>query len=301
MVFTAIVKLEKGGSVVMKQKIFLLLSICLCFIVWVLPVNAAELHPVIQSGKTFFSDDNVTIGPHESIEHVVDLGGNVIVGGKVHEIIVIGGNLHLQKSARVRDFILVIGGSITQEPGTITTESLFHIGTDQQILNSLIITGSALFGLWFFQLSLSLLLMLLPIGAAAFWKTKINSFVRPIRMEFKRLMLVGLAASILLVAVGCVLVISIIGIPLVLALLLLVAVFSVICLTAVSLMIGEQFPSAHERQPWLNAAIGSVLVVALLNIPLIGLFIFMGLYWLALGIMTTWLWEKKSFLFRFKR
>ncbi len=283
---------------VMKQKVLLLLSLCLCILVWALPASANALHPVFQPGNTLFSDDNITIGPQESIEHVVDLGGNVTIAGRVHEVVVIGGNLHLQKSARVRDFILVIGGSVTQEPGTITTDSLFHIGTNNQIVNSLLITGTTLFGLWFFQLSLSLVLILLSIGAAVFWQKRMEAFIQPIRLDFKRLMLIGFAAGLLLVAVGSVLILSIIGLPLALALFLLVIVFTVIGLTAVSMMIGGQFPSAHERQPWLNAAIGSVLIVALLNFPLIGFFIFLGLYWLALGLLTTWLWEKKKMLFK---
>jgi hypothetical protein len=66
-------------------------------------------------------------------------------------------------------------------------------------------------------------------------------------------------------------------------------------------MIGEQFPFAQERQPWLNTVIGSALVVALLNFPLIGLFVLLGLHWLSLGLLTSWLWEKRLSLFKRKK
>jgi hypothetical protein len=301
-VFAIPVKLEKGGSVVMKQKIFPMVVLFLYLLTWTLPVNAAELHPITVSGdKTLFSDDNVTIPSHDFIDHVVDIGGNVTLGGNVHEIIVIGGNLHIQKTAHVRDMILVIGGSITEESGASITESLFHLAFDQQVLNSLLLTGTSLFGLWFFQLSSSLLLMILPICTVTFWKKRVDSFVQPIRLEFKRLMLIGIATSLLLIAVSCLLTISIIGISFLVIFILLVIVFSIICLTAVSLMIGEQFPFAQERQPWLNTVIGSALVVALLNFPLIGLFFLLGLHWLSLGLLTSWLWEKRLALFKRKK
>jgi hypothetical protein len=287
----------------MRQKWALLLA--MIFLVWmgIMPAHAAERHPVLSlSGdKTFFSDDNVTIPERETIDHVVDVGGNVRLEGSVHEIIVIGGDLHLAKSARVRDLVLVIGGSITQEPGAKVTDDLFHLALNQPVLNSLLISGVSLFGIWFFQLSISLLFILLPICASFLVKQRLEPFIESIRFDFKRIILIGMVSSLLFVAVGGLLALSVIGIPLFMMLILLFLVFAIIGLTSLSLLIGEQFPLAHERERWLTVAIGSVFVVALLNFPLIGWFVFLGLSWLALGLMTNWLWEKWTVLSKSKR
>ncbi len=288
----------------MMKKKLILLTIILSFFCWVMVIEghvyAANSSATFSfSGdKTVFSHQSIVIPNHETIDHIVEIGGDVTLSGSGHEIIVVGGNLHIKKTAQVRDLVLVIGGSITQEPGAKVTDELFHLSFDHQMANNLLITGSFLFGWWFLRLSFSLLLFLLPIGTALLAKHRIEPFMSRIRLELKRTILIGVATSLLLLAIACLLIISVIGIPLLIILALLLIAFGIISLTAVAMMIGEQISLTTGREKWLIVAVGSAILTSVINFPLLGWILLLGLHWLSLGLMTVWLWEKRSRLIK---
>ncbi|BCU82826.1 hypothetical protein JIR001_26090 [Polycladomyces abyssicola] len=290
----------------MKQRflfIYSIMLIFLCFVMFSAPVYAAD-HSIVFSlsdDKTMFSHQTVDIPEHKTIDHVVEIGGDVNLAGSVHEIIVIGGDLHIKKTAHVRDLVFVIGGSVTQEPGAKVTDEIISFAFDHQIANSILIAGTFLLGLWFFQISITLLLFVLPIGTAILAKHRIDPFMTRIRFELKRMILIGIVTSIMLIAIAFLLTISIIGIPLLIVLYLLLLIFSIISLTAISLIIGEQIPLSVGQERWLTAAIGSAIVTSLINFPILGWFLLLGLHWLSLGLMICWLWEKRVILIKPKK
>jgi hypothetical protein len=300
---TPSVEFKKGGNDMTKPRLFLLCLI-LCFF-GCITIIEGHLYAANSSAtfsfsgdKTVFSHQSIVIPNHETIDHVVEIGGDVTLSGSVHEIIVIGGNLHIKRTAQIRDLVLVIGGSITQEPGAKVTDELFHLAFDHQMANNLLVTSSFLFGWWFFRLSFSLLLFILPIGAALLAKHRIDPFMSRIRLELKRTILIGVATSLLLLSIAFLLIISVIGIPLLIILALLLISFGIICLTAVAMMIGEQISLTAGREKWLIVAVGSAILTSVINFPLLGWILLLGLHWLSLGLMTVWLWEKRSRLIK---
>ncbi|MCH5586088.1 hypothetical protein MK805_14190 [Shimazuella sp. AN120528] len=283
----------------MKQK-FILLSLLFCVIgyIWMGSVNVyASNNPDILSfsnNNTVFSYKDLVISERQKIDHIVEFGDDVTLAGSAREIIVVGGNLHLKKSAQVGELVLVIGGKITQEPGAKVTDEIFHLSFDHQMANNLLITSSFLFGWWFFRFSFSLLLFILPIATVLIARQRIDPFIVRIRQELKQTILIGITTSLLLIAIAFLLIISIIGIPILIILALILVVFSIISLTAVSIMIGEQISLLRGREKWLIAAVGSAILASVINFPLLGGILLLGLHWLSLGLMTTWLWEKKD-------
>lgn len=282
--------------------IYSIMLVFLCFVIFSASVYAVD-HRIVYplTSDKMFSHQTVNIPENKTIEHIVEIGGDVTLAGSVHEIIVIGGDLHIKKTAHVRDLVFVIGGSVTQEPGAKVTDEFINLAFDYQIANSILIAGTFLFGLWFFQISITLLLFVLPIGTVFFAKHRIDPFVTRIRFEFNRLMLIGIVTSLLFIAVAFLLTISIIGIPLFFLLFFLLLLFSIISLTAISLIIGEQIPLSAGRERWLVAATGSAIVTSLMNFPILGWLLLLGLHWLSLGFMTCWLWDKRVTLIKPKK
>ncbi|WP_028775397.1 hypothetical protein [Shimazuella kribbensis] len=267
-------------------------------------IGKGEVHASIPSDislfshdKTIFSNKGLFIPSQQKVDHIVEFGSDVTLSGSVHEIIVVGGNLHITKTAHVGELVLVIGGKITQEPGAKVTDEVFHLSFDNQLANNLLITSSFLFGWWFFRLSVSLLLLLLPIITALVAKKHyIDSIVTKIRLDFKQIMWVGIAVSLLLLGIVSLLFISVIGIPLLFIVAMIIALFSILSLTAISVMIGEQILLTRGREKWLTVAIGSTIFASAINFPLIGGILLVGFHWLSLGFMTIWLWEKRFLL-----
>jgi hypothetical protein len=244
--------------------------------------------------KTIFSNKGLVIPDLQKVDHIVEFGSDVTLSGSVHEIIVVGGNLHITKTAHVGELVLVIGGTITQEPGAKVTDEVFHLSFDNQLANNLLITSSFLFGWWFFRLSVSLLLLLLPIITVLVAKKHhIDSIVMKIRMDFKQIILVGIAASLLLLGIVSLLFISVIGIPLLFIVAVIIALFGIWSLTAISVMIGEQISLTNGREKWLTVAVGSAIFASAINFPLIGGILLVGFHWLSVGFMTIWFWEKR--------
>ncbi len=285
----------------MKPRInFVFLLFCLvCYLAMGNGVVHASQHSSIfttPNDKTNFSNKDLVIPYQEKIDHIVELGSDVTLSGSVQEIIVVGGNLHITKTAHVGELVLVIGGKITQEPGARVTDEVFHLSFDHQLANNLLITSSFLFGWWFFRLSFSLLLFTLPIIVALVMKHHMDPFVTKIRLEFKRLMWIGCATSLLILGIAFLLLISVIGIPILSILALIIILFSLISLTAMASMIGEQIILTRGQEKWLIVAVGSAIFASVINFPLIGVILLLGIYWLSLGFMTTWLWEKRFIL-----
>jgi O-antigen/teichoic acid export membrane protein len=66
-------------------------------------------------------------------------------------------------------------------------------------------------------------------------------------------------------------------------------------------MIGEQIILMRDQEKWLIVAVGSAIFASAINFPLLGVFLLLGIYWLSLGLMTTWFWEKRSILLKPKK
>lgn len=276
---------------------FLLLSFVLCTFGCLTMVigNVSAAGKISLSGdQTLFAHQNIVIPSNETIDHIVEIGGNVTLAGSVHEIIVVGGNLHIAKTAHVRDLVLVIGGTITQDKGAKVTDELFQIASTHELINNLLVTGSFLFGLWFLRLSFSLLIFLLPIVTVFLLKHQLEPFETKIRQEFVRTLLIGIATSLLFFAIVFLLLLSLIGIPLLVLMVLLLIIFGIINITVISLMIGRQIKLTANKEKWLIIAVGSAILTSCINFPLLGWVLLLFIHWLSFGLMTIWFLEMRT-------
>jgi len=89
---------------------------------WILPAVLlvgllawAEAHAAPSDRPT---GPGVVVGADQTVEEVIAFGVSVYVAGTVTDtVIVIGGDLRLAATARIRDDIFVLGGTLEQDPG----------------------------------------------------------------------------------------------------------------------------------------------------------------------------------------
>jgi hypothetical protein len=56
--------------------------------------------------------------------------------------------------------------------------------------------------------------------------------------------------------------------------------------------LGNQFQGISDRADWVKVTAGTFIITATVNIPLLGMFIFLAIVLLSLGIATQWVVEK---------
>src|SRR5690242_8733754 len=84
--------------------------------------------PVFAAGEDIIQNQDTVIPETQMVENVVVLGGNATIYGSVRKsVIVFDGNLELKPSARVKGLILVMGGSIKQDPQAQVLDNVINI------------------------------------------------------------------------------------------------------------------------------------------------------------------------------
>lgn len=248
---------------------------------------------VFAANQALFMHQDTVIPVGQTVENVIVTGGDADVSGHVRDaIIVFNGDLTLRKSAQVGGIIVVVGGKIKQETGAQLQDYVVNIAFDNAVTNSLFVAGVAVLGIWLIQIVLSLLLLLLPVLAAFILKHRLDPFVTQIRHSLIQLLTIGFVASLLVSAISILLSITVIGIPFVVLLLLFVLLFLVIGLASISIRVAEWIPINGPMDIWLQALVGALLVMATVNIPLLGGVMFLCVLWVSLGIMVVWTKEK---------
>lgn len=243
--------------------------------------------------RSIMKFENISINENQTVRNVIVAGGDVDISGKVLDtVIVINGNLKIEDTAKVEGLVFVLGGNITQEPGSKVTDDLFNITFNDDTKNSLLVGGLLTIGAWMFRLILSLLFITLPVLTAMMARRRLDIFVTNIQDSPKRLITIGAVSGIMLTAISLLLILTIIGIPLVIILLFVTFAFFLIGLAATSIIIGEWFPGRAERSNWITTIGGSFALTAAINVPFFGWFILLMLFWMSLGLMTTWFWDK---------
>ncbi|MED0674897.1 hypothetical protein ABEV55_16940 [Aneurinibacillus thermoaerophilus] len=214
---------------------------------------------------------STVIPDKQSVENVIVIGGDATIYGTVREAIVIfNGDLTVKKSAKIEGIILVIGGSIHQEPGAHVTDNVLSLAFDNATKNSLFIASITLLSIWLVRIACSLLLFILSPLTVYLLKHRIDPFVAYVYRSPIQLLTIGFIGSLLVIALSILLSITMIGIPFVIFLLLLVLLFFIVGLAAVSIRMGEWLPKSTERPATIKAATGAGLVIAGINLPLFG-------------------------------
>lgn len=216
----------------------------------------------------------------EVTEAAVVIGGNLNVDGRVRDgIVVVGGDLHLSATADVRGDIVLVGGTITRDPGATLTGGVNYVSFGDWWRRNAGFWPSVRVGEWGRWLSLAgtlarvsvlavLMAMLLVVARAPVARVGRAAHAEPLRS-----FIVGLAAEIffvpLLVATSIGLALTIIGIPFVAVLVpiaIAIAGFAfVLGFTAMACRVGEWVEDRLGWQPgnaFVSTTIGFFLLLA---------------------------------------
>lgn len=249
-----------------------------------------------------FADQNVygnnftNIAKNQTVENVIVIGNDAIIEGHVKDtVVVLNGDLTVKDSAQIQGIIVVLGGGIDIEQGAKITDNIFNLSFRQEILNNLLLSLSVIIGVWFIKGALSILLIFLFVLTATFAKNRLDPIEKYMNDSPKRVILVGIASSILITAVSLLLIISVVGIPFAILLLIVIFLFLIFGLATLSKVVGK-YLLYRSSQNWRATFAGSFALVAAMNFPLLGGILILILIWMSIGIMTLWFidWLKQK-------
>ena len=216
----------------------------------------------------------------EVTDAAIVIGGSLDVDGRVRDgVVVVGGNLHLSSTADVRGDVVLVGGTLTRDPGARLTGGVDYISFGEWSRRNFAWLPTVRFGEFGRWLSLAgtlarvsvlgvLMAMMLVVARARVARVGRAALAEPLRA-----FVIGLAAEIFfvpfLVAAAIGLAMTIIGIPFVAILVpiaIVVAMFAfVLGFTALACRIGEWIEDRLGWQPgnaFVATAIGFVVLLA---------------------------------------
>jgi hypothetical protein len=250
--------------------------------------------PSTTMARGFFEHQATVIAENQTVNEVVVVGGDATVSGNVeNNVIVVNGDAIIKSSAHIKGMVLVIGGKISQAPGAVIGDDIIGISLDNSTKNSLLIGSGLLVSIWILQFLGSLLLIAIPMLLVFLLKQRMDSFVQLVRNTPGLALGIGFFTSLLAIAISLLFIITVIGIPLIIIILLLIALSVLLGVTTMSLILGEKIQMIMPRkQTWVTTGIGATVIVSLMNIPIVGFIIMLGVIWLSLGMVTMWFYGK---------
>lgn len=252
--------------------------------------------PAHTSAAAIFEHQNTVIPIDQTVDDVYVVGGDTEIGGHVAGIVVvINGNLHITSSARIDGMIVVVGGEVNQESGATIGDDVYNLSLDEPTQNSLLIGGGLTLGLWIVQLGIVILLIVVPTLISFLGRKKMTIFItRFSATSWGRLLYMGLLCGLALTAISALLVITIIGIPILILVLLVYLIALCIGLTVISQRIGELLRTSEGKPVWFNVMIGSILIAAIISIPVIGWIVLLMVSMTSLGVCVEWLASRRN-------
>lgn len=255
-------------------------------------ITATQMTPVIDAADrehAVVSQQDTVIRRGQVVEDVLVLGGNATVAGHVTDIlVVINGNVHLTPTATT-GIVVDLGGTVQQDTGA-RVEAVYHLSLSTPFWSGALFGSTFIALLWVGMLALSIGLMLLAIMIAFGLRHQIAAPVKHIERSVRRVGLTGVLMTFAVLAMSALCAVTIVGLPVTAVILCLYLATGAIGCAVVSVWIGKlatrHWPS--ERSIWMLALIGSSLMMAFTNIPIIGALLF-GLLWLiGVGSVTAW-------------
>ncbi|KPV40756.1 hypothetical protein [Alicyclobacillus ferrooxydans] len=250
------------------------------------------------SAETLVTESPTVIPKNEQVEDVLVLGHNVTVEGKVTEILVVlDGNVHLGPNSYT-GIVFDLGGSITQSRGA-HVGAMYHVRLNTPFWNGALFGVTVSLLVWAGMLAVSVALVLLAVLCAIALR---NQRVPLGKQDgsIRKMGLLGVLVTVIVGAVGSLLALTVVGLPVVglIAILYLIAGIGGFSMTSMwigGLVLGRQsnepFVSPGNRAYIVQALIGSSLLMATMNIPFVGLIVFLMTWLTGIGAVTTWLSE----------
>jgi len=253
-------------------------------------------HPASAFGGDLIQNDRATVNKGQTVDNVVVFGNDATIKGHVRgSVIIIDGDLSIEKTAQIKDVVLVIGGDISQDKGAKVSDEVIDFKFGNGASLGFIIAGILLLTSWGLRLGFSLLFIVVVMITLLIMRNKTDNFERVVKERPLRVILIGAVSGVLLFVIGLLLSVTIIGIPVALLLFLFWLIFFFIGLSAASQMISRFIVRYEHRQPWLNGLFGALVLVGFINIPFLGCLLFIGILWLSTAYMTLWTLKKISF------
>ncbi len=249
--------------------------------------------PALAMEKNIFNEKRSTLPVNEKVDNVIILGHNIDIKGKVDTAaIVVNGNMNISKTARINGIVLVINGTVTQEPGSYVRENILAFKFTNQSINYLLMGLALMLSSWAVQLIVSSGLVLLTVLVGFLLKNKGANKLELYKEQAGKIVLVGAVASIALSGIIGLLFITVFGIPLAILLAIVPFVFFMIGVTLVSRIIGEKLLVNRQLPEWLKNFAGAFVTIAVFNFPFFGLVIALAVLWFSTGFMILWLKER---------
>lgn len=250
--------------------------------------------PSTASAESIWKHQSVTVPAGQTVSDVYVIGGDAtILGAVTGTVVVMNGDVMIKRSAHIHGLVIVVGGKVLQESGAKIGDDVYAISFDDTTKNSLLIGGGMVLGIWALQLAGSLLLILIPVLISLLGRKRLVPAVEQYRyLSLGKLLYSGFLSGLLLSGISMLLIISLIGIPIMLLMLLFIVIAFFAGLTAFGYWIGERVQGTIDRAVWLKVLIGTSIITAFTNIPIIGGFVLLFAILATLGITTMWLSEK---------
>jgi len=254
---------------------------------WAAPTAYADTSGSILSTKL------VTVHRDEVIEDVVVVGNNVEVSGDVYEaLLVLNGNVHLKSTARV-GVLVDLGGTIQKDHGAHVNAE-YTVSSRFQFWNSVVLGSGMVLMVWAVRVVLSVALLLIPVLIAFVLRKWIEPPTNIIAESVRRSGQAGFFSSVGIFVVSGALAVTIVGIPISAVILGCYAVVGVIGWSAVCMWLGRIIAQAFNqgsRAKWLQTAMGSTVLMAFVNVPIVGPIFLLLLWMVGVGAITIWSWQ----------
>ena len=244
-----------------------------------------------------FGGNPLVVPVGHSVESVFALSTDAHIGGSVRDVVlVINGDVYLEPTAQT-DLVIDLGGQVFNPANVIAKTGIFRLSLTPQFVNQLFIGLAMILGLWLARLIISVLGIVLLTGLGFLLRKRLQQGLNLLQTSSLRLFAIGLAASLMIMGLIILLSLTVIGIPL--AILLSIVGIIAIFLGTLPVMeyIGKEVlsPRLLEYPSLSKWFILALLLVAVLNLPLIGVFFLLGVAFTGLGVALTtgWIYLKE--------
>jgi hypothetical protein len=242
-------------------------------------------HTIISRHATFIRNGQV-------IDDAFVLGHNVQVAGNVNEmIVVIDGDIHLLSTTRA-DVIVDVGGRVAFDPGAHVNK-LIHISLHTPFWNGAVIGIFSALLLWVGTFLVSVGLGLVAVAMAWGLRSDIQTPLQLLEQSVRRAGFAGLLTSVLTLAISGLFAATLFGIPLAVVMAVLYVGMGIIGLSVVAVWVGRLFfrDKMSDRPLWVYALAGVSLLIAFINVPFIGIVLFLMMWMIAVGVSMIWFWK----------
>lgn len=267
-------------------------ALALFLVSFVLCISFSHLsvaHAATRDVEAIVRGQPTIIPNNEVVEDVLVVGHNVTVKGRVTELLVVlDGDVTLASSSRT-GIVLDIGGIIKQDSGA-HVDGVYRLSLNSPFWNGTLFGLVIGLALWAGELAANVLMVIISVLISV----AVRRFRIPLANEdesVRRMGLIGVLISLAVISVCSLPAITMIALPIAGVLFALYVVAGVVGLSVTSLWIGRMvFRNKPKQRPvWMLSLVGSSLMAAFMNIPLIGILLFCILWLIGIGSVAQWL------------